>query len=185
MLKFFIALLSMMLLALGGLLYREATFDVDSVVIVAAVEAEASGEAAEVKQLPDDAEKIPLQDYEMTLVRPLFYPDRLPREEQDESGISEGQANQIIAGPTDNIRLSAIIITPEVTEAMFFIEGRSRDVVRVKEGDTFRQWTLSKIEEDRVTLSRGGSSQEMLLRVYPPPRSRATKDVKKRVVREE
>ena len=178
MLKFFIIFLSLSSIAMGGLLYHEVVFDADSIAVSTAMESEILDDEAEGNQPSDDVETTPLQNYKETLSRPLFLPERRPQQKQSDSPIAATRAKT--TGTVDKVKLSAIIITSETKEAMF-MQGRGGNVVRVKEGGVVGDLTLSKIEEDRVVLTRGDSSYELLLRVYQKPVVPKTRPTKRRM----
>lgn len=165
--KFIIVFLAFSFLVLGVFLYQEVTFDVDRVVAATTVKTEGADANVERDQQSNSAETIPLQDYKVTLSRPLFSPERRPEEKQEISKKPEGSKVEKSVGSADKLKLSATIITSEVKEAIFTKE-RNRDSIKVKEGDTFGTWSVSKIEEDRVVLSSGEKNREILLRVYQP-----------------
>lgn len=166
-------------IAIAGLLYQELTHDPDSPAIDnRTMQPDSAKRKALGNKSPVKITEKPVRAYKTTLTRPLFSPTRRPQSEQKESPIPVKKKAK--ARNDDKVKLTAIIITPETKEAML-TEQRSRTVVRVKEGETFGEWTLTSIEEDKIVMSNGESSQEFHLHSYPPaptPRRSSKKPIR-------
>lgn len=110
----------------------------------------------------------PLEEYASIIERPLFLPDRRPPEEApDQPDVAPPEEPTDLAG----VDLNAVMITSKVISAWLRAPS-SQELVRLRIGDDFEGWTVSRIEPDRLVLERQGEVDELLLRDYanaPPP----------------
>jgi len=114
----------------------------------------------------------PLEEYASIIERPLFLPERRPPpEESDEP--EEAPAEE----PTDldGVDLNAVMITSGLISGCVRAPA-SQDLVRLRIGDEFEGWTVSRIEPDRLVLERQGEIDELILRDFAnaPARSPPT-----------
>ena len=98
--------------------------------------------------------------------RPLFTSTRRPPvvEEEPVAVVAEPEPEpeQPLPELTD-LRLISVVITPEQQQA-WFREGRTEALLRLAAGDTFREWTLHRVEPSYVMFRARGSEHRVDLR---------------------
>jgi hypothetical protein len=96
--------------------------------------------------------------------RPLFTSTRRPPvvEEESVAVVTESEPEQPLPELTD-LRLISVVITP-VQQQAWFREGRTDALLRLAAGDTFREWTLHRVEPSYVTFRARGSEYRVDLR---------------------
>lgn len=99
----------------------------------------------------------PITTYSETVKRPLFSPSRQPPEQTTEIPVPKPVPNQDIKA-----RLAGIIITPESRFALLQ-KPQETEAIRVSEGQNFEGWVVESIQPDRIVLSRGESSQVVMI----------------------
>jgi hypothetical protein len=131
--------------------------------------------------IPDLAVEAPLlAEFDNTLERPLFRPDRRPGEDAEEEA-----AGDATPAPTDavtNLRLSAIIVEADERSALLEQPGMEQ-AQRVHVGESIGGWLLEEVRDDAVVLSAGGRRTDLVLRTYeapPIPPARPTRAVQPR-----
>ncbi len=114
------------------------------------------------KSLPASLPKTTLQVYQDILARPLFRKDRRPPEPQ--------AAPAAVAKTVLPLRLvlEGVALTREKRIALLR-DLSSNELLSVEQGSTHNDWTVSSVQPDRVTVSRDGRVQELLLE--PPANS--------------
>ncbi len=152
--------------ALGYVLYLEANAElsVPQPVAVATIE---PGPAATLPHEPD-FEMPPLDSFSETLARPLFMETRLPPEPEPESPVEEPEPEPEPVKPkTLRLELSGIVISP--TERMALLKSRrSRELIRVSQGQEVEGWVVQSILPDRVVLRQGEVLEELELKDKAP-----------------
>lgn len=165
--------LSLIILALGVLLYLEWSEWTPDIALpsvapaAVSVQSAASVDAAETDgdtPLVEDLLAPPpsIEDYASVIERPLFLPNRRPPpDEPEQEPEPEAEEFSDLAG-TD---LTSVIITPEIVSA--WVRGpKQRETLRLRIGDEYEGWTVKTIEPDKLTLERQGDTNEVVLRDY-------------------
>jgi hypothetical protein len=117
--------------------------------------------------IPDLAVEAPLlAEFDTTLERPLFRPDRRPSEDPEAETGDETAPTP--AEVVTSLRLSAIIVDAEGRSALLEQPGMT-PAQRVHEGETFGGWRLEEVRDDAVVLSAGGRRTDLVLRTYEAP----------------
>lgn len=107
----------------------------------------------------------PLRSFDAILNRPIFSPSR--RATQGSSAVVASQElGMTLTGIITSASDKFIILAPP--------EGG--ESVRLREGEDYRGWTLTEVEQHKVVFRRG-SKEEQLELIYdePPPRAKTTK----------
>lgn len=107
----------------------------------------------------------PLRSFEAILKRPIFSPSR--RATQGSSSVVASQElGMTLTGIITSASDKFIILAPQ--------EGGQS--VRLREGEDYRGWTLTEVEQHKVVFRRGGKEEQLEL-VYdePPPRAKTKK----------
>ena len=96
--------------------------------------------------------------------RPLFTSTRRPPvvAEEPAAAVAEPEPEQPLPELTD-LRLISVVITP-VQQQAWFREGRTEALLRLAAGDTFREWTLHRVEPSYVMFRARGSEYRVDLR---------------------
>lgn len=108
-----------------------------------------------------------LTDFSEMVERPIFSEGR--RYQADQQG--EDEETPVVQTPL-NFKLMGLIFSPDGQIALFRTQsGKYR---RIHQGDTINDWTLEALMPDRVTLSQGDETRELLLlkkkkKTAPPP----------------
>jgi hypothetical protein len=104
----------------------------------------------------------PLEDFSETMERPLFLPSRRPL-------VAEDAPQQIGQGVERNLfTLMGVIIAPD--ERMAIVERRrTGDVLRLVEGQQVDGWLVDAILPDRMRLTYGEVTDEVVLEDKPRP----------------
>jgi hypothetical protein len=158
------------LVALAALLAAELHFQVG---------AGSGGRSIQAGSAPAGASPAPLftlaarDSFSETLTRPLFMPERKPREAEPVSPLAAPRA----ARPKANrYALSAIIIVDNKPVALL-TDTATGSLSRVREGDSLAGWRVEEIRADGAVLSNGDTREELVLRSFgaPAPAPRPTR----------
>ena len=115
-----------------------------------------AGESAETSAVVTDFAFPPLSDFSEMVERPLFSEGRHYQAEDP----SEEEQAEVVQTPL-NFRLMGLIFAPDSQIALF--RTNSGKYRRVQQGETINDWTLEELLPDRVNLSQGGETRELLL----------------------
>ncbi len=99
----------------------------------------------------------PITTYGETVTRPLFSPSRRPPVETTEIPVPKPVSDSDIKA-----RLAAVIITPESRFALLQ-KPQEAEAIRLSEGQNFEGWVVKSILADRIVLSRGDSTQVVMI----------------------
>jgi hypothetical protein len=98
-----------------------------------------------------------LEDFPDAVARPLYSPTRSPGAgSQTQTAHEDGDA------APGALSLAGIVTSGKVRLAIFRVPGQPGSL-RLREGSDIGGWSIQQILADRVILTRGGQSQEMLL----------------------
>ena len=125
-----------------------------------------SAAAVRVQPLPEAVEftLAKLAAYHETLERPLFSPQRRP----DAAALAPVAASQAI-----DLILRGVILNGDARIALF-ISAKDSAQVQLKQGERYRDWTLTEIAATEATFQRGAERQKLaILYDEPPPRPAA------------
>lgn len=124
----------------------------------------------------------PIEHFSETVTRPLFMSTRRP----PEPGAPVVVAPETARTSPLALELSGIVISPRARIALL-IRARSREVIRVSEGDLVGDWLVRSIQPDRVILEQNGKRQELKLedKARPIPKRRKQRPGQERQVREQ
>ncbi len=113
----------------------------------------------------------PLEDFSETVERPLFLPSRRPL-------VAEGTPQQTGRGvERDLFTLMGVIIAPD--ERMAIVERRKTgEVLRLVEGQQVDGWLVDAILPDRMRLTYGEETEEVVLE--DKPRQKRKKEQRRR-----
>jgi hypothetical protein len=100
----------------------------------------------------------PLEDYAVIIERPLFFETRHPYAPEQ---IVE--AGPVRSEPAPALALSAIVIADDRRIAI--VEAGRNDVQRLRPGESIQGWTLTGVEAQRATFTRGGETMTLELTV--------------------
>ncbi len=107
----------------------------------------------------------PLRSFDSILKRPIFSPSR--RATQGSSSVVASQElGMTLTGIITSASVKFVILAPQ--------EGG--ESVRLREGEDYRGWTLTEVEQHKVVFRRG-SKEEQLELIYdePPPQTKKTR----------
>jgi len=137
------------------------------------------------EEIPDSPlSESTLEEYNELVERPLFFNERrpvVPGEDAAEEPETEKQALKEIS-----LKLIGIIDIPDTVYALFQDPKAKPDesqFKRLKQGDDINGWTLKEIKSDRVIISSGTDTEEILLakpRVHKPSSRRSSSKKPKR-----
>lgn len=123
--------------------------------------------------LPEPAQPVdlpPLEHYSEIVERPLFVAGRRPEESVAEP-VAEAPKSAAPA-PKTKVKLTGIVLTAKERSALFYDETQKLSW-RLTQGQDMEGWLLAEVQPDKVVLTRGDETQEMLLRrprdKRPPP----------------
>lgn len=134
----------------------------------------AAGQTTMPPRPPAPASPAPLSEYQATLERPLFYPDR--RLPAGDSGASDSDlAPSPAPGNGSRLTLTAIVEENGEHTALLGAPGLATSA-RARTGDTVAGWRVEQITDDSVTVSLDGRQETLPLRhfdvVTTPPHRR-------------
>jgi general secretion pathway protein N len=158
------AVLAAVAIALGGLVYLQWSDWPPPAQRVPVSLGEAQPQTA-----PDPIAGLsPLEDreeYAAIKERPLFRPDRRPREDEPDAAVEPPPDE-----PADlaGVDLTGVLISPGVTTA--WVKDPAQPApLRVRLGETLAGWTVKDIKPDRLVLERQGKTDTLLLRAFNAP----------------
>lgn len=114
----------------------------------------------------------PLREYEVINERPVFNESRLPLiDEDDDELLQEGSDTAIAVADAPDVRLTGIIITPDLRLASLTPADRKIEPVMAHEGESltgeFLGWEVSTVNPRHVVLeSRDGQTVQLELEVH-------------------
>lgn len=110
----------------------------------------------------------PESRFEVIALRPLFNPDRLAPEEE------AAPAPETDSGSLPDMVVTGIIMAGDDSVAILEPSRRGSKGQRLmlRKGDTVSGWTLETIEADRILLSKGEESGELVLKKDESPAQR-------------
>jgi general secretion pathway protein N len=160
-------ILALISLALGGLLYLQwSDWPPSASVRQTAVR---QGEAQTQTEPDPLAGLTPLEDqeaYAAVKERPLFRPDRRPREDEPEETAAEPSPEEPTA--LAGMDLAGVLIAPGATLA--WVNDPSQPApVRLRPGESLAGWTVQAIKADRLVLERQGRTDTLILRSFNAP----------------
>jgi len=103
------------------------------------------------------------ETYDVISQRPLFSESRRPEEQQ--APAPAPVAEQGLEG----MELSAVLIRGARRTALVK-DLKSKETLRLAQGDQVRGWTLSAIEQGYIKLALGDQASQLDLRVFAPPK---------------
>ena len=125
-----------------------------------ALRIEAMQEAAGVE--PAESEEI--------RARPLFWQSRRPQDGPEPT--TEAETEDAVAGELKGVKLQGVFGSGETAGVIALVKDKKQ---RILLGETLQGWTLESVSPNRVTLTSGGRSQELVLKTAavvaadPPP----------------
>ncbi|MCZ6522534.1 MAG: hypothetical protein O7A68_01525 [Alphaproteobacteria bacterium] len=105
----------------------------------------------------------PIERFSETVTRPLFMATRRP----PEPGAPAAAVPERATSALPPFEVSGIVISPRERLALL-ARGRSREVIRVSEGELIEGWVVRSILPDRVILEQNGTQQELKLEDKAP-----------------
>ena len=105
----------------------------------------------------------PIERFSETVTRPLFMSTRRP----PEPGAPAAAVPERATSALPAFEVSGIVISPRARLALL-ARGRSREVIRVSEGELIEGWVVRSILPDRVILEQNGTQQELKLKDKAP-----------------
>ncbi len=123
----------------------------------------------------------PAEDFQEINQRPLFVDGRrLPQPEPEGTPKPAPESSPL----PKHLGLTAVLVTEDGASALI-VDRNEKKTLSLRQGDELAGWKIVGIQPDRVVLSQGGSSQEMLLRIFdpsppPPPPLRTARSASKR-----
>lgn len=105
------------------------------------------------------------QDFAVVVERPLFRPDRRPRNDEPDAA-PEPVVEE--SGDLAGMDLTGVLISPRVTTA-WVKDPNQPAPLRLRLGDDLQGWTVKGIQADRLVLERQGKTDELPLRAFAPP----------------
>lgn len=105
----------------------------------------------------------PIERFSETVTRPLFMSTRRP----PEPGAPAAAVPERATSALPAFEISGIVISPRERLALL-ARGRSREVIRVSEGELIEGWVVRRILPDRVILEQNGTQQELKLEDKAP-----------------
>jgi len=110
--------------------------------------APAAGSVPSTSAVAPGSELPPLEDYSAIVERPLFFETRRPYE-----AARVAEVAPVRSEPAPELVLSAVIIADDRRIAI--VEAGRNDVHRLVPGESVQGWTLTGIEAQRATFTRG------------------------------
>ena len=160
------ALLLLLCLVLGYAVYMELRSGPDEPGDLTVTEAAVAPKPAAVPPAEPAFTLPPLEEFSETVARPLFLPSRRPLAPADDAPAEAGVVRNLFT-------LMGVIISTD--ERMALVKRRkSGEILRLIEGQRVDGWLVEAIMPDRVTLSQGEATEEMVLKdAVRPPRKKA------------
>ena len=108
-----------------------------------------------------------VRSYDVISNRPLFSETRRPPDHAGEN------APDVDSEVLRHVGLTGVVITPERKTALIYSQ-KSPAMLNLQEGESFEGWRLDKVLQDRIVLSHGGETAEIVIwdksRPRPPRR---------------
>ncbi len=101
--------------------------------------------------------------YEEIVSRPLFSETRLPPEKAANQSNDAVQENKLPPA----FSLVGIVMTVEISKALLQLKN-NKETVHVELGEKFDGWRVDAIQPDRIKVSNGSKSNEVILERAPP-----------------
>lgn len=115
-------------------------------------------------QVKKDFSLPPLRSFDAILKRPIFSPNR--RATQGSAVVVRQELGMTLTGIITSAGDKFVILAPQ--------EGG--ESVRLREGEDYRGWTLTQVEQHKVVFRRGNKEEQLEL-IYdePPPKAKSKK----------
>ena len=104
--------------------------------------------------------------------RPLFWPSRRPQDAPDAE--IEAEPETVAAEELKGVKLQGVFGSGETAGVIALVKDKKQ---RILLGEKLQGWTLESVSPNRVTLTSGGRSQELVLKAAavvaadPPPQT--------------
>lgn len=102
-------------------------------------------------QILPEIEEVTVGNYDEVMLRPLFWQDRRPLEQEQAPVIVESVVEEVVE--LEGVRLLGVIVQGNVRTALLEVDGA---VLRLQQGQTVKQWKLQTINEGGVRFTAGG-----------------------------
>ena len=102
--------------------------------------------------------------------RPLFWPSRRPQDAPEQT--TEAETEDAVAGELKGVKLQGVFGSGETAGVIALVKDKKQ---RILLGEKLQGWTLETVSPNRVTLTSGERSQELVLKAAavvaadPPP----------------
>ena len=91
--------------------------------------------------------------------RPLFWPSRRPQDAPDAE--TEAETETVAAEELKGVKLQGVFGSGETAGVITLVKGKKQ---RILLGEQLQGWTLDSVSPNRVMLTSGGRSQELVLK---------------------
>lgn len=136
------------------------------------MQADAGGMDELLQSMGEVSEAAPFAVYQSVAARPLFFHERRPPKTYvPDAPKSKPKPRRKVGVP--RVQLSAVVTIGEQTFALIR-GGRMKGTRRVRQGDDVDGWKVSKLTSNKMVLSNGAETHDVLLRQYVPVLPRRT-----------
>lgn len=151
-------------LALAGAIFLQTREPVSAQTAPVASEKPSEPAGVQQAQANEDFSLPPLSSFDSILRRPIFSPER--RAVQGSAVVVSQELGMTLTGIITSADTKFVILAPQ--------EGGQS--VRLREGEDYRGWTLTQVEQHKVVFRRGNTEEQLEL-IYdePPPQGRNKK----------
>jgi hypothetical protein len=115
----------------------------------------------------------PAESFDAILARPMFNFNRRPGVEPEELDEPEKPKTITPAAPLAVILKGTIVDGPE--RMAILVDSRKKAIIALQEKGEFQGWTLSDVGPEKVTFSRDGVEQSLMLKYGDMPPGRGSK----------
>lgn len=151
-------------LALAGVIFLQTREPVSAQAALAAEEKPSKPALVQRAQANDDFSLAPLSSFDAILKRPIFSSSR--RAQQGSAVVVSQELGMTLTGIITSASEKFVILAPQ--------EGGQS--VRLREGEDYRGWTLTQVEQHKVVFRRGNKEEQLeLIYDQPPPQAKNKK----------
>ena len=151
-------------LALAGVLFLQTQEPVSAQTAPATVDKRPKPTELQQAQTNEDFSLAPLSSFDAILKRPIFSSSR--RAVQGSAVVVSQELGMTLTGVITSASEKFVILAPQ--------EGG--ESVRLREGEDYRGWTLTQVEQHKVVFRRGDKEEQLEMNYdEPPPQTRKKK----------
>lgn len=151
-------------LALAGFLFLQTHEPVSAQTAPATVNQRSKPVTVQQARTNEDFSLAPLSSFDAILKRPIFSSSR--RAQQGSAVVVSQELGMTLTGIITSASEKFVILAPQ--------EGGQS--VRLREGEDYRGWTLTQVEQHKVVFRRGNKEEQLeLIYDQPPPQAKSKK----------